>query len=276
MLSVKRILSLAEKYGPNVRFFPESSEGTESNEDENLDKTIKDEENAARTPEEQSAIDKSRLTEQQLEQEKANTARANETARQSQADLETARTENTTLKEQLEEAETKAAKAGIRDVELDESKYEGTDLELVRAIKTLNQKVDAKDKEIDSLNKKADGYEEQGRQEKTKSERNAAYEDILTDLDGEYGADCRNEAVKKFKEMCDKGEVPKGNTAKATRALEKCYKEAKAGKTTKKKESLSLDTGSGGGNAPSLSGAEIPSGLSLDEAVDHLAAASHK
>jgi hypothetical protein len=66
--------------------------------------------------------------------------------------------------------------------------------------------------------------------------------------------------------MCNKGDVPKGKPAQATRALEKCYKEVKAAKSSKKdtKESLSLDTGSGGGGAPSLKGVEIKEG-SLDE-----------
>ncbi|GEM_PF-3696294 len=58
--------------------------------------------------------------------------------------------------------------------------------------------------------------------------RNAQYEDLLTDLDTEYGADCRNAAVQKFNELASDGKVPKGNPAKATRIMERCYKEAKA------------------------------------------------
>lgn len=271
-----RALRLAAKYGPFVRFYPG---GSEANEDGNLEKTIKDEEKAARTPEEQSAIDKARLNEQQLEQEKANTARANESTRQAQEDLETARTETESLKEQLEKAEDKAAQAGIQNVELDESQYEGTDLNIVRAVKSLEQKIIAKDKEISNLNKKADGYEKRDRDNQAQSVRESAYEDLLTGLDGEYGADCRNEAVKKFNERIANGDVPKGNVIKATRAMEKCYKEVKAkakDSKDKDKSSLTLDSGLGGGSPPSLSGAQIPEGLSLDDAVEHLAAASKK
>lgn len=275
MFSEKRILSLAAKYGPNVRFYPE---GSEDNEDDNLNKTIKDEEKAARTPEEQSAIDKARLNEQQLEQEKSNTARANEAASQAQSDLETANSENETLKEQLAEAESKAAQAGIENVELDITKYETTDVPIVKAIQSLRQELASNKKEMAGLKKKADGYEERDRQSQAESARSTAYEELLTDLDGEYGADCRNEAIKKFKAVLSEGKVPKGNTAKATRALEKCYKEIKEAKSkdTTKKKSLSLDTGSGGGSSPSLSGTEIPSGLSLDEAVEHLTTAAKK
>jgi DNA repair exonuclease SbcCD ATPase subunit len=268
-----RALRLAAKYGPFVRFFPDGNEG-------NVDPAKPDDEAAkAAKAEEQRKIDLERANEQQLEQEKANTARANETARQTQESLETAQAETESLKEQLDKAEAKAAQAGIQDVELDESAYEGTDLNLVRAIKTLEKKIDAKDQKIEGLEKKADGYEKRNRENQAQSVRNSKYEELLTGLDGDYGADCRNDAVKKFNEMIDKGDVPKGNLIKATRAMEKCYKEVNAAKAKGSKEnksSLTLDSGSGGGSPPSLSGAQIPDGLSLEDAVKHLAAASKK
>lgn len=239
-------------------------------EDNALDNAIETGENAARTPEEQAVIDKARRDEQQLEQEKGNTARANETARQAQSDLESAKSENEKLQEQLEAAEAKAAEAGISDVELKEDDYEGTDLAIVRSIKGLKQTIEAKDKRIASLEKKATGYEEQDRKDKALQVRDSVYEELLTDLDTEYGADCRNAAVKKFQELSAEGKVPKNNPAKATRIMERCYKEAKTAKDKaakdkgKDKSSLSLDLGSGGGSAPNLSGIEVKEG-SLDE-----------
>ena len=227
----------------------------------------------SKTPEEQKAIDDARKHEQMLEQERANVARAKETASRAQSELESAQSENESLKEKLAAAEAKAADAGITDVELDESEYTGSDLALVKAIKNLNKKIEVKDKRIAGLEKKSEQYEAQGRQSKAAAARNAAYEELLTDLDSEYGADCRNEAVKKFNELITKGDVPKGNTAKATRVMEKCYKEVKTAKSKTTKPSLPLDSGSGGGIAPNLSGAEIPDGLSLDDAVKHLAGA---
>lgn len=228
------------------------------------------------------AAEKAKWDEQQqrADQEAANATKARAELSETKTVLEAAQAETESLKEQLEKAEAKAAQAGIQDVELDESAYEGTDLNLVRAIKSLNQKVDAKDKEISNLNKKADGYERRDRDNQAQSVRSSAYEELLTGLDGEYGADCRNEAVKKFNEKIASGDVPKGNVIKATRAMEKCYKEVKAAKAKdlkdKEKSSLTLDSGSGGGSSPSLSGEQIPDGLSLDDAVEHLAAASKK
>ncbi len=228
-----------------------------------------------KTAEEQKAIDESRKHEQMLEQERANVARAKESAASAQSELESAQSENEELKGKLEAAELKAAQAGIKDVELDESEYAGTDLALVRSIKSLNEKIDTKDKRIAASEKKIADYEAKSLKDRAAAARNTAYEELLSDLDDEYGADCRNAAVKKFNELIADGKIPKGNTAKATRAMEKCYKDAKAAKSkdTKDKSSLPLDPGSGGGTAPNLSGAEIPEGLSLDDAVKHLAGA---
>lgn len=265
-----RILNLAKLYGPFVRFYPE---GTEKKDDEKdakdaLDEAIKTGEKAARTPEEQRQIDEARRNEQQLEQERSNAARANEATRQVQSDLESTKSENESLKEQLASAQVKAAEAGITDVELDEKEYEGTDLGLVRAIKGLKQTIDAKDDRISGLEKKAAAYEKQDHEDRAIQQRNSAYEELLSDLDEEYGPDSRNEALKKFNELVAQGKLPKGRPEKATRLLERCYKEAKAAKDkakgTKDKSSLPLDSGSGGGSTPNLSGTEIKEG-SLDE-----------
>lgn len=269
-----RISKLAKVYGPSVRFYPEGSEGSEPGDvnADALDDAIKDSEKAARTPEEQKVIDDARKSEQQLEQEQANTRRANEAAKDAQSDLESAKSENETLKEQLATAEAKAAEAGIKDVELNEGDYEGTDLALVRSINALNEKIGAKDKRIGNLEKKVTDYEGLLRKDEAVAARNSAYEELLTDLDTEYGADIRNEAVKKFNELVVEGKVLKGSPAKAMRIMERCYKEAKASKdkdkaAKNKSSSLSLDSGSGGGTATNLSGTEIKAG-SLDDVAE--------
>lgn len=214
---------------------------------------------------------------QRADQEAANAKKARDQLSESQETIEAARTENESLKEKLAEATSKAADAGIENVELDVSKYEGTDIAIVQSIKSLKDDIKAKDQRIAGLEKKAVAGEEQSRIDKSIQARNTAYEEILSDLDSEYGADCRNEAVKKFQELIDEGKIPKGNTAKATRELEKCYKAAQKAKSTdsKDKTSLSLDSGSGGGNAPNLAGSEIKEG-SLDEVHAQYAAAAKK
>lgn len=231
----------------------------------------------AKAKTEAEAAEKAKWDEQQqrADQEAANSKKAREELSERQSELETSQSENESLKTKLAEAETKAAQAGIKDVNLDESDFQGTDLQLVRAIKSLKEEQVVKDQEIKTLKDKATGYEEQDRKDKEAQARSSNYEELLTGLDSEYGADCRNDAVAKFNEMIDKGEVPKGNPIKATRAMEACYKEVKAAQSKdKKKSSLPLDSGSGGGNAPSLSGTKLPRGLSLDELVEHDKAAA--
>ena len=276
-----RISRLAKKYGPFVRFYPDGSEehheetpvgedGTPEGDGTALDSAIKTSEAAAKTPEEQAEIDKARKNEQQIEQERANAERANEVAKQAQTDLETAKAANEQLQEQLADAEAKAAAAGITDVTLKEDDFEGTDVQLVKSINALKQKLEASNKRSATLEKKAKGYEQQAQQDAVIAARNTAYEELLSDLDKEYGVDCRNAAVEKFQELTKSGKVPKGNPAKATRIMEKCYKEVKAAKKAKPakdKSSLSLDSGLGGGFTPSLSGVEVKEG-SLDEVAE--------
>lgn len=270
---VVRVLKLAAIYGPFVRFTPDGNEGDGEGEGEGdtLDNAIKEGEKAAKTPEEQAAIDTARKAEQQLEQERANTRRANETATTAQAELEVAQAETEKLQEKLEAAQAKAAEAGITDVELNEDDYTGTDLVLVRSIKALQEGVKAKDQRIAGLEKKATDFEEKAQIDSATAASNSAYEELLTDLDAEYGADCRNEAVKAFNALAAEGKVEKGKPAKTTRLLEKCYKDAKAAKAKDKttdKSRTDLDTGSGGGSAPNLTDVEIKDG-SLDDVAKH-------
>lgn len=224
----------------------------------------------AKAKTEAEAAEKAKWDEQQqkADQEAANAKKAREQVETVTSELETSKAEVETLKEQLEAAEAKAAQAGIKDVDLNEEDYQGTDLTIVKAIKSINEKLAAKDKQLDTLEKKATGYERQAREDEAVVERNSIYEELLSGLDEEYGADCRNEALKRFSELTAAGEVPTRNTAKATRIMERCYKEAKAAKAeAKDKSSLSLDSGSGGGNAPNLAGVEIKKG-SLDDVAE--------
>jgi len=287
-IMLARISRLAKKHGPFVRFFPGGSEERHEEtpiEDPDkpkdvddgsaLESAIKGSEKATKTADEQRAIDDARKNEQQVEQERANAERAREEARQAQTDLEASQTANTKLQEKLEAAEVAAAEAGITDVELKEDDYKDapSDLAMVKAINTLKTKLEASNKRSAALEKKAKGYEQQAQNDQAKAARNAAYDEILTDLDDEYGADVRNEALKIWQEKVKAGEIPKGKPAQATRIMEKCYKQAKAAKdeaTKKAKDkSPSLDTGSGGGSGPNLTKTEIKEG-SLDDVAEQV------
>lgn len=256
MLSEKR-KRLHKLYGFNVRFDRDS--------DDPVDKAITDAEK--KELEDNPEFEKTR---QRADQEAANAAKARERAAEAEGNLDSARSENEQLKEQLAEAEAKAAEAGIEDVELDEADYEGTDLALVKAIKGLNDKIGLKDKEIKGLKDLGKKYEQQEQGKAAQNASQVEYDELLSGLDEDYGVDCRNAAVKAFQQLRDEGKILKGSPAKATRLMEKCYKDARKAKDAAKKKdkSLNLDTGSGGGSLPQLEGKEIPDDLSLDDAVE--------
>jgi len=270
-MKTARAIRLAGVYGMNVRFFPDGTEG-EGDDHGVLGDAIKDGEKAEL--EDNAEFEKTR---QRADQEAANARKAKEQATEAEASREAAREENEQLKQQLADLEAKAADQGVEIPELDEGEYEGGDVKIVRAIKALKSTIEAKDKRLAALEKKASGFEENSRKSAAERARNAQYSEVLTELDSEYGADNRNAAVKAFNALVADGKVPKGNPAKAALAMRRCYKDARAAKDTAKakkdKSSLKLDSGSGGGSAPNLSGVEIKSGQSLDEAVAQVAAA---
>jgi chromosome segregation ATPase len=210
---------------------------------------------------------------QRADQEAANARKAREELHSTRSALESAKAETTTLQRQLKEAEAKAVQAGIKDVELNDEDYDGPALKLVQAVRALNEKIAAKDTRISGLENKVSGYETQLQNEAAAKVRNDTYEELLTDLDTEYGADCRNEAVVQFNQLAAEGKVPKGNPAKATRIMEQCYKAVKAEKSKPdKKKSVPLDS-KGGGTATTLSGKTLKKG-SLDDVVKQLATAA--
>lgn len=217
---------------------------------------------------------------QRADQESANARKARAELDQTTSKLTAAQTENATLKQELEDMKAKALEAGIETVDLKEDDYEGTDLKLVQAIKSLEKKLKLGQSEITKLNKSKNELEQQIKNDRATKARLSQYEQLLASLDDDYGADCRNSAVKKFSELSANGKVPKGDPVQATRIMEKCYKEAKAEitkakKDAEKKNKLSLDPGSGGGARTSLSGIELKKG-SLDEVAAQAAGLSIK
>ena len=248
-MSITRILKLAEIYGPFARFFPEGNEA--------VDDALKDAENA--DLKDNAEFDKVR---QQADQEKANAARARETAEAATSQLNEANSQVDDLKAQLAEANAKAETAGI-DIELDEEDYSDGDVAIVKSIKALNKKIDAKDVEITSLKKDAKDSKAKDAVKEASAQQEAQYQGLLDDMDEDYGPEYRNAAVTAFEALRAAGKVT-GGPAKATRMLEKCYRDAVKAKATKEKDAakngVRLDTGSGGGDGIGYSGVELKAG----------------
>ncbi len=255
---MKRAIRLAAVHGPFVRFYPEGNEADAA--DKVIEKADKE------------TFDKER---QKVDQAEAVAKKATVALADSNDALAVAQQETDNLKQKLADAETRAVEAGIPNMpDLKESDYEDTDKELVRSINALKGQLANKDKDIDDLKKLAEDFKAEGQKERTRKASDVALEEVLTDLDGEFGADTRNAALEKWNVLKEEGKVPKGKPAMATRLMTKCYKDAKAEAEAKAKEDektgVKLDAGSGGGQPGNLSGTQLKQGQSLDDAVKQL------
>jgi hypothetical protein len=255
-----KVIRLACRYGPFVRFTPEGNE----------DNLTDEEKEAAKKAE----FDKER---QKVDQAESVARKAKADLAATQTSLDAERQNAAELKQRLADAEAKASAAGIAKVpDLKESDFEGSDVEIVKTVNALKEQVAQKDKDIAALNKIADDFREDARKEQARRNSDAAFEELLSDLDTEYGADVRNDALERWEALREEGKIPKGKPAMATRLMTKCYREAKVAAEKAKKEkdeadtNVRLDSGSGGGQPGNLSGAKLKPGQSLDEAVKQL------
>lgn len=262
-----RLLELHASHGNNVRFYP----GAEPNpNDVNVDNNDKDDDSVNKAIKDSEKADLENNAEfnkvqQRADQEAANAAKARDATTEAQAELETANTEKTTMKAELDDLRAKAATKGIELGSIAEDDLEPNEKLLLNSIKQLDEKLNANATQISSLQKDKEDLLSQGRKDKAGDAQNKMYQELLTDLDGEYGAEHRNVAVGEFEDLCKTGKVPRDNTAKSTRILEGCYKNAVKAKTTvKKEEPHPLDSGSGGGSGGNLAGHDLKEG-SLDE-----------
>lgn len=199
-------------------------------------------------------VDKER---QRADQEAANAKKSRDEATQAKADnvsvradLATLETERQRLEGALAEAQAKASEGQMPN--LDGVELDVNETLLAKSVQSLqkqiNDNADAAKKERDAQQAKITQYEAVEAQKVQQARSDASYNALLSDLDSDYGAECRNEAVAAYQKKWANGDVPKDNAAAATRILEKCYKDVKA-KVNKKADNknFSSDTGSGGG-----------------------------
>ena len=199
---------------------------------------------------------------QLLDQKVANAVKV--ATAQATQQLEEQQTANESMRTELDELRAKATDQGIN---LNEEDYDPEGAKLVKAIKVLEEKLEAGDKaqveRIAKLEKTRDDLLAEREVNKAKSASNAVYEQLLTDLDGDYGQQHRNAALKEFDALRADGKVPTNNVSQATRIMEKCYKNAVKAADKDAKDNpqrgLSLDPGSGGGS-PNLNRPKLKAG----------------
>lgn len=213
---------------------------------------------------------------QRGDQEAANALRARESAQAATQQLETVQAENETMKAEKADLEAKLQKsAGQGAPKLNVEDYDTpSDQNLVRAIKGLEEKLEASDRRTADLEKTKDELIANRQADREAVATNKTYNALLDDLDDEYGASHRNVAVAEFTALREDGKIKPGAVA-GTRQMEKCYKNAlKAAKDKggKNKDSLNLDTGQGGGESPGLRRTEFKKGSLEDVVAEHKAA----
>jgi hypothetical protein len=197
---------------------------------------------------ERQAKDQKAANEQKYHDAQAKAEAAQVRATQAEQQRDQIAQENEANKQKLADLETKALEQGIENVELDESNYTGDDVALVRAIKAQKKANDVISKRLDNLDKAKAKMEAEAQTEAAQRQRTEVFNELLTELDGDYGAQHRNAALAEWDQLVKDGKTPKGNPAKATRMLEKCYKNAKTAADKKAKDGgIDLDSGSGGG-----------------------------
>jgi len=192
----------------------------------------------------QEDFDKAR---QRADQEAANAQKARQQAAQASQQLAEMQTKSEAMQAELDALKAKAQDQGI---DLKEEDFQDSDVKLVKAIKVLEAKFEASKSEITNLKKAKNDLLAERQAEQVKRQRNKVYDDLLSDLDDEYGPQCRNAAVKQFDKLVDEGKA--SNAVQSTRLLEKCYKDAKKAAEKDLKDNpqrgLSLDPGAGGGS----------------------------
>jgi len=244
----------------SVRFLPDD-------DDDAAAQAIKEAEEAELKKQEE--FDKTR---QRADQEAANAQKARQQAEQATQQLAEIQAKSEAMQKELDELRSKAGGQGI---DLNEEDFDDVaEVKLVKAIKVLEAKLEAtnkaKDDRFAKLEKIKDDLLAERKAEQEKRSRDAVYEQLLSDLDSEYGSQFRNIAVKQFDKLVAEGKAG-NNPAQCTRTLEKCYKEAKKAADKEGTQTLSLDPGAGGGS-PKLGRAKLKPG-SLAEVSAQLQAA---
>ena len=155
------------------------------------------------------------------------------------------------IEEKLE-AKAKAEDTKVDDIDTLDPDY--VDVKVINALKSLKAQgeqlraeIAAKDKDLAALKKAKEAYEAEKVQSAEEQRRSELKEAMLSDLDAEFGAKFRNDAVKMANEKVKKdGKAPEGDFF-IYKFIRECYKEVaeKAPKETPKEPKVPVDTGAG-------------------------------
>ncbi len=218
------------------------------------------------------AIKEAEKADGQFDKERQRADQAEANYRKTAAEKEQMTSQVSQLQQQLAEqqrqfAELNAQSQASKSIEiaLPDINLEDATIEDVAKVVAASKKVIAEQaKQLAALNAKASRFEQRTAEEEAKLQRNKVLNDVCEDLEGEFGAGLRNDAIKLMEKMNAEQGLP-ANPAKAVLRLRQCFKLAKEDKASGKDKDKPLitDTG-GGGDRPGFKKPQIQKG-SLEE-----------
>ena len=163
----------------------------------------------------------------------------------------------TTLQSQIQQQQQELQKLSSTKQVLDEIPEIDAETasveDLVKVAAAMKKTITAQAKKLASLEGKARQFENLETNRAAQSERNGILEEVCAELETEFGAGLRNDALKIMAQINEE-QGPPANSAKATLCLRTCFKQAKEArieaenKTTEKKKS-NIPPGEGGGHS---------------------------
>jgi hypothetical protein len=215
---------------------------------------------------------------QRADQETANARKAREEATLLRNQIAQQQAESAAMRKQFEElSATVNAGRSVVDALPDLDVENASTADLAAAIKKAGTLITEQAKELARLQTKAKQYEEESAADKAarvaREQADQTLNEVCEELDAEFGAGYRNEAIKLMQTKNAEQGRPE-SPAKAVLRLRSCYREIKESKAkeNKAKNPPHTDTG-GGGSRPSFGGKQIKKG-SLDEVAAQVAAAN--
>lgn len=133
------------------------------------------------------------------------------------------------------------------EINLDDIDSEYTDPKLVNVLKAMQSQIAEANARAAKLEEVKERYEQVEREKDLTNARENAKNEIIADIEAEYPAKHRNEAVKLADKICaDRGYSPK-DRYEASKLLRQCYKDLASKEVVKPKvEKVPTDTGQGG------------------------------
>lgn len=201
-------------------------------------------------PDEKPEWDKER---QRADQAEANYRKADEKVQATESKLEVQANQIESMQKRLDQF------AKDHEVDLNEADPNMVDPTVLKALKSMQVKIDAATERADRLEQAKDELAKDLKNQAQNARQEQAKSDIVSDIEEEFPAKFRNEAIRKANQIVtDRGYAPV-DRYEAAKILRGCYKELAAPKTAPKKATVPTDTG--GGGTPVVSDDDKPTTL---------------